>query len=389
VFWAHGGVYGACLKSSNARWLDDRLPAAEPEEYDTSSKPFTRNAAKNRPQGERDLRAEKSVVVALSAAISLLTAAFTCQPVESQGDAQNESKIHVDSSYRYIDSNGIPNHATGQFPNRGNPNSIAPQDYHRKVTLHPTPSEGSDRGYEFGVAVNGVMFDPGTAELWNNDRRWHYEALTGYLGARGGLGVDENFAHVQPNGAYHYHGLPMGLLNRLDYRNKMVLVGWCADGYPIYGPYCYANPLDPRSKLKEMKSSYRLKSGNRPGGSDGPGGAYDGSFALDYEYVNGAGDLDQYNGRTGLTPEFPGGTFYYVLTSGWPFIPRMFRGSPDASFRKGGPGGGGMGPPGGGMGPPGGGMGPPGGGMGPPGGGMGPPGGGMGRPGGGMRPPDE
>jgi hypothetical protein len=192
------------------------------------------------------------------------------------------------------------------------------------------------------------MFDPGTAEFWNNDPRWTYEALTGMMVSRGSLGIDSNFAHVQPTGAYHYHGLPMGLLERLGYRSKMVLVGYAADGYPIYGPYCYTNANDQRSGLKMLKSSYRLKSGSRSSGNNGPGGIYDGSFAQDYEYVKGLGDLDEYNGRTGVTPEYPEGTFYYVLTDKWPFIPRIFRGTPDSTFSKGPPGGGGGGRPGGG-----------------------------------------
>ena len=57
----------------------------------------------------------------------------------------------------------------------------------------------------FGVAVNGVVFDPGAAEWFNRDPRsgWQYEPLAGKIN----LGVDESFAHVQPNGAYHYHGM--------------------------------------------------------------------------------------------------------------------------------------------------------------------------------------
>lgn len=263
---------------------------------------------------------------------------------------RSECKIEVRGDYRYIDSNGIPNHSVGTFPNHGNPNSISPQNYHRRVPLHPTSAMGDTRGTDFGVAVNGVMFDPGTAELWNNDPRWHYEALSGEMAHHGSLGMDHNLAHVQPSGAYHYHGLPMGLLNSLNYRSKMVLLGWAADGYPIYGPYCYAIAGDARSELKELKSSYRLKSGSRPGGSNGPGGQYDGSFAQDYEYVPHLGDLDEYNGRVGITPEFPEGTFYYVVTSNWPFIPRKFKGEPDPSFRKLPPGGGRFGRPGGGPG---------------------------------------
>ena len=252
--------------------------------------------------------------------------------------------------YRYIDSNGIPNHEVGTFPNHGNPNSISPQTYHRRVPVHPTPAAGDSRGVDFGVAVNGVMFDPGTAELWNNDRRWHYEALSGEMAHHGSLGMDHNLAHVQPSGAYHYHGLPMGLLTSLNYKSKMVLVGWAADGYPIYGPFCYATANSAKNGLKQLKSSYRLKSGSRPGGENGPGGSYDGSFAQDYEFIAGLGDLDEFNGRTGVTPEFPQGTFYYVLTENWPFVPRKFKGEPDQSFRKGPPGGGQFGNRGGGQG---------------------------------------
>jgi hypothetical protein len=182
----------------------------------------------------------------------------------------SQCKIEVRQPYRYITSNGIPDHATGQFPNRGNPNTISAQDYHFKVPLNPTPGQGQSRGYDFGVAVNGVPFDPGTAELWNGDMRWHYEALSGMMVSRGSLGVDANLAHVQPNGAYHYHGLPMGLLEKLNYRSKMVLAGYAADGYPIYGPYCYSTANDSRSALKKMKSSYRLKSGTRIGAAMAP-----------------------------------------------------------------------------------------------------------------------
>ena len=313
------------------------------------------------------------------------------QAAVSQSQWRNECTAQIRDGYRYVDSNGIPDHSTGQFPNRGNPNAISPQDYHVRMPVNPTPSHGRSeaRGYTFGVAVNGVMFDPGTAELWNGDRRWAYEALTGMMASRGSMGVDENLAHVQPNGAYHYHGLPMGLLERLHYRNKMTLVGYAADGYPIYGPYAYSNAEDPSSSIKELKSGYRLKDGFRASGKDGPGGAYDGSFSQDYEWVSGIGDLDAFSGRTGVTPEFPHGTFYYVLTSSWPFVPRMFRGVPDSTFRKGPPGGGtahGGNPGAGGnhFGPPG--SGPPG--SGPP--GSGPPRGGndFGPPGGGRPPRD-
>ncbi len=262
---------------------------------------------------------------------------------------KSEVAIEAKDGYRFITANGIPSHSTGQFPGPWNPHTISPQRYVFRVPVDPKPSGAELRGGIFGVAVNGVVFDPGTAEMWNGNPQWRYEALSGLLGSRGKLGADENLAHVQPNGAYHYHGLPFGLLQRLDYTRKMALVGYAADGYPLYGPYAYAEAGNPSSGLKLLKSSYRLKSGKRPG--DGPGGTYDGSFESDFEFVKGGGDLDSYNGREGVTPEYPQGTFYYVLTEDWPFVPRKFRGTPDPSFQKGprGMGRGNQGEPGGGQ----------------------------------------
>jgi hypothetical protein len=233
--------------------------------------------------------------------------------------------------YRYVQSNGIPDHRTGAFPNAGNPNVIRPQKHNWRMPLHPvealTPTPL--RRQPFGVALNGIPFDPGTAEFWNSDpgSGWHYEALKGSLN----LGVDLHNAHVQPTGAYHYHGLPVALMLRRDKGDQMILVGFAADGFPIYGLYGYRNPDDATSGLRMLHSSYRLKKGVRP---SRPGGPYDGTFVEDYEYVEGSGDLDECNGCYGVTPEYPDGTYYYVITDTFPFIPRAFRGTPDRSFER-------------------------------------------------------
>ncbi len=280
--------------------------------------------------------------------------------------AAEHVRITERGQYRYIESDGIPNHATGRFPNRGNPNTISAQRHSFRVPLKPQVADKiTPRTMgKFGIAINGVPFDPGANEFWQGDRRsgWQYEAMSGKID----LGLDQNQAHVQPTGSYHYHGLPTGLVAVLGSdKNRMLLIGYAADGFPIYTPSGYSQPDDERSPLKRLKSSYRVKTGRRP---SGPGGAYDGTFVQDYEFVKGAGDLDECNGRTGVTPEYPQGTYYYVITDEYPFIPRDMRGTPDESFAP--PGGGGGPPPGaGGRGfPPG--KGPPG--KGPP--GKGPPG---------------
>ncbi len=241
--------------------------------------------------------------------------------------------IEVRGETRHIEGNGIPAHPIGRFPNRRNPNSVRAQSYHFQVPVAPEKADRPtviEQG-PIGVAVNGVLFDPGTAEFWQRDRSsgWRYEAL-GSLD----LGLDDNNAHVQPNGAYHYHGLPVGLIEELDVEEGPVLLGWAADGFPIYGNRGYSDPADPDSKLVELTGSYELKEGERP---DGPGGPHDGSFVQDWEFREGSGDLDANNGRFGVTPEFPEGTYYYVLTADFPFIPRQLAGTPDASFRRRGP----------------------------------------------------
>lgn len=257
-----------------------------------------------------------------------------------QSAPKNEVKIEVKGDFRVISSNGIPNHETGAFPNRGNPNSIFPQQYNFRVPVNPKAAAQPTalQHQDFGIAVNGIPFDPFTAEYWNNDRQanWNYE---GIINGNTYLGIDFNNAHVQPTGAYHYHANPVGLMKNLKSDGtKMVQVGWAADGFPIYGLYGYTKSDDAKSLVKKLTTSWRLKKGTRP---SGPGLAYDGSFVQDWEYVKGAGDLDECNGRFGVTPEFPQGIYYYIISENYPWIPRYFKGTPDVSFRRGpgGPGG--------------------------------------------------
>jgi len=264
----------------------------------------------------------------------------------SSSDNNNRVTITVRGKYRYIISNGLPDHATGQFPNSGNPNRIRPQRHTWRVPAEPEEARMiTPVGMRpFGVAVNGIPFDPSAAEFWRRDPRsgWQYEALSGKVD----LGMDASHAHVQPNGTYHYHGLPTGLLkNLIGDEPKMVLLGYAADGFPIYGPWAYRDADDPDSELVRLSSSYRLKEGTRPDGPHGPGGEYDGTFVQDWEYKVRTGDLDECNGRRGVTPEYPEGTYYYVITEEFPFIPRYFRGTPDSSFERHGPPPGGRRPP--------------------------------------------
>jgi hypothetical protein len=244
--------------------------------------------------------------------------------------------VTVSGQVRSIHANGLPDHATGAFPNPNNPNRIGAQSYAFDLPLLGTRAAAPTAlvlPQPFGIAINGVLFDPLAAEWYRGDRDsgWTIEAIrpTGTI-----LGLDQNNAHVQPSGAYHYHGLPTGVVTDHGGSAHGPLVGWAGDGFPIYAGAGYRDPQDPTSPVATMQPSYRLRTGSR---ASGPGGTFDGTYTEDYEYVEGYGDLDAANGRTAVTPEYPGGTYHYVLTTGFPYVPRLFTGVLAGSFRVAGP----------------------------------------------------
>lgn len=253
-------------------------------------------------------------------------------PATQQPIALSIVTDELGQQWREISANGIAAHLTGQFPNSGNPHRIETQRYDYRVPAAPslTGTSQSALGQVFGIAVNGVVFDPGANEFYRGDRNsgWQYEPLRNALN----MGLDENHAHVQPNGAYHYHGLPSLLLNELGVRPEAhsPLIGWAADGFPIYALYGSGDD----GAIQEFASSYRVKMGSRPSGGGNPGGTYDGTFTNDYEYVAGLGDLDECNGRLVRTPDFPDGTYAYFLSQTWPVVPRCYKGTPSPDFAR-------------------------------------------------------
>lgn len=256
----------------------------------------------------------------------------------------NSFGITVKDGFRNFKSNGVPNHEHGKFPGPGNPNAIAAQRYEFRVPEAPIAKDESSevRGMLAGIALNGVVFDPGTAEFWKDDPStgWRLEAIAPEGVSHRSLGIDASHAHVQPTGAYHYHGAPIGLIesiakDRGTARGQaMILIGYAADGFPIYDGFGPTDPNDLGSPLKALRSSYMLKTQDRPGGDEGPGGKPDGIYTRDWEFIKDSGDLDECNGRFGVTPEYPNGTYHYVITDSFPYIHRRFKGVPDESFRK-------------------------------------------------------
>lgn len=257
-------------------------------------------------------------------------------PANIEPITDSKISIRIEGEDRILVANGISEHLTGEFPNSGNPNGITEQNYRFKIPANPVVTgEIIPLGlHDFGLGLNGVPFDPIAAEWYLGDRNggWQYEAMSGAVE----LGLDENHAHVQPSGAYHYHALPSFLLSDLHLSSEehSPLIGWAADGFPIYALYGYSDSQDKGSRIVEKTSSYRLKEGHRPSGGNNPGGHYDGTFVADYEYVKGAGTLDECNGQVTVTPEFPDGTYAYFLTDTFPVIPRCYKGTPSRDFTQ-------------------------------------------------------
>jgi len=202
----------------------------------------------------------------------------------------------------------------------------------------PTPS--NDKFYQFGVAVNGIEFHPMGLKPWTHpdtqEENWRWQAK---VTEENETGLDAYGAHVTSAGNYHYHGDIVALADEEDGTRHSLIYGFAADGFPIYYKYGYTDENDASSTIKELKSSYQLKSGSRTdtgvAGEDYPDGTHDGTYIQDFEFVDGLGDLDECNGRTGITPEYPNGTYYYVITADFPVTPNCFVGTPDDAWKIG------------------------------------------------------
>ena len=263
-------------------------------------------------------------------------------------DSTNAVCIQQDDKVRTIYSNNLPNHSFGTWPSN---NPVDPQQLTFNMCAFPQkasePISIYDSGnfmgctpyIEFGVGINGIRMAPFGARWFVNpnnqqeNRDWNAEALVLF-------NMDFNNSHSNPSGEYHYHGIPMSYFTDslgIDGSAHSPLIGYAADGFPIYYKYVYTDPSQPSGGVSAFTSGHSLRPGDRPGnGITAPDGPYDGLYVEDYEFLDPNWPLDECNGRFGITPEYPAGTYYYVMTDNWPYIPRCFYGSViDNSFRIG------------------------------------------------------
>lgn len=232
-----------------------------------------------------------------------------------------------------------------------NPNSIQKQDYDFNFIYRAGQNTQNPQESTFGIHsifVNGVVGTAPSADAGipgsnsRPPRGFSYDAV--YFGEY--FGVDLGGGHPQEQGSYHYHSsnlikgmdlerfwLSNDYFKNTNYQEDHLrhpdghskILGFCFDGYPIYGPYGYDAPLDNESLIKNLRSGYALlpTDKHRPDkfkykntitidGVDVELAA--GSFIEDYTYRKSKGDLDEHNGRFCVTPEFPQGTYAYFLT---------------------------------------------------------------------------
>lgn len=308
-------------------------------------------------------------------------------------------EIDYDASWLYVTTTGLGSHLMGPWSNGSFPNLPTDQQAVYKIprvtdfTSSPTTKTLTGGGV-IGYFVDGVgMFDSRDAFYWNgttNTQGTGYWNRDAYVNE--GPTFDPAYAHQQNTGTYHYHADPIGLRYLLGdhvtynattngYAESTApatahspILGWAADGCPIYGPYGYSSALDATSAVTRMRTGYVQRNGSN--GTDNltvtgrtsipqwainlgysysgapttgptvsssePLGTYleDNSYLGDLiksgttYYQQGVDfDLDMYNGRYCVTPDYPGGVYAYfsaINASGTPVFPynigRAFRG---------------------------------------------------------------
>ena len=234
----------------------------------------------------------------------------------------NVQSVFYNNSNVYVSCSCIPGYDIGPWV--GNPNQAENQNFCYKITRNPQESSNpQETGMgHIGVWSNGVsIFNAKDAFSYNNQGVWNQDALVFE-----GSSFDECLGHPAPNGEYHNHINPTCLYDDLDDQNHSPIIGYAFDGFPVYGAFAYSN-VDGTGAIKRMETSYQLRSITQrhslPDGTNLNSNQYGpnvssqfplGSYLEDYEYVEGSGDLNEFNGHFCITPDYPNGVFAYFVT---------------------------------------------------------------------------
>lgn len=169
----------------------------------------------------------------------------------------------------------------GQFPNAVNPEYISVQDltfsypYRGGQYVQGDDTSNLLRTGFIGSTVVGIPIKGPTNEWYipqSDGSVWHYDTDQVLIN-----GQDEYYGYPDADGVYHYHSSEFITANAwaavdgftASYQHSdghSKIVGFAADGYPIYGPYGYSDANNPYSGVIKMRSSYVASTGttNRP-----------------------------------------------------------------------------------------------------------------------------
>jgi len=331
---------------------------------------------------------------AMQSAGTPLTTWSNGSQIQAEPAYAGAQEIYSSSNWVYVRSTGLASFTMGPWQ-AGFPNLPENQQTMFRIPRRPTvpATKTANGGGTIGIFVDGVAmfngwdaftYDPGTgADTPNYTGYWNRDAYVNE-----GPTFDPAYAHQQNSGTYHYHASPIALRYQLgdhvDYHSSTKtwsestnaaiqhspLLGWVGDGFPIYGPYGYSNATNASSGVRRMISGYLIRNGSygtsnltlegrttlpawavrlqtTSVGSNEPGPSVSASFPLgrymedndylgDHGYAQGVDfDLDEFNGRYCVTPEYPNGTYAYfvaISSNGTPVYPynigRGYYGSP-------------------------------------------------------------
>lgn len=268
----------------------------------------------------------------------------------------------VDVSWTFTDTTILLQSTGLPFHSYGNPNATrtpSPQNYQVQIIYRGGTNEkgsGNDSTGSgvVGFWVNGVaVHSAGSSKLLPGT----YTAVKGYnynLNFTGDLSLGYTFHkdlaggvavagppdnNGNPTGQYNYSAFTFGNvwlngkgdtngtkgvpdasvnsyissnLRHADGHSK--IIGWALDGFPIYGPWGYTNPVDSNTPVKRMASGFILKDISTRSAVANNVNVYPmGIFVEDYQWSS-TGDLDRHNGRYCVTPDYPQGTYAYFVT---------------------------------------------------------------------------
>jgi len=208
-----------------------------------------------------------------------------------------ELTVRCDEDSLLVTSNSLIDYEFVQIT----PNDLATVDQSWDIPLEPTEADtpGALGLGVIGVAVNGVpLFG-----AFEAPQQGYGDPLSDGL-------LDTCNGHTAPGGMYHYHARYGCLFEDPD--EPGLVYGYTNDGYAIVAPFACTDTAC--TQTEEVTSSY-VKVDETSNAA----------FAA-WEYQEGAGDLDECNGRTDED-----GVYRYYLTDAFPYLPFCYHGVTDAA----------------------------------------------------------